>query len=57
VHKVAPALATNNRVVLKPSEKRRCRVCARRLLYEAGLPPQMLSVIHPAIRAKSPTSC
>jgi putative phosphonoacetaldehyde dehydrogenase len=46
IHKVAPAVATNNRVVLKPSEK--TPLSAFRLadiLYEAGLPPQMLSVV------------
>jgi phosphonoacetaldehyde dehydrogenase len=46
IHKVAPAVATNNRVVLKPSEK--TPLSALRLadiLYEAGLPPQMLSVV------------
>jgi putative phosphonoacetaldehyde dehydrogenase len=46
IHKVAPAVATNNRVVLKPSEK--TPLTAFRLadiLYEAGLPPEMLSVV------------
>jgi aldehyde dehydrogenase (NAD+) len=46
IHKVAPAVATNNRVVLKPSEK--TPLAAYRLadiLYEAGLPPPMLSVV------------
>jgi aldehyde dehydrogenase (NAD+) len=46
IHKVAPAVATNNRVVLKPSEK--TPLSALRLadiLYEAGLPPEMLSVV------------
>ncbi len=46
IHKVAPAVATNNRVVLKPSEK--TPLAALQLadiLYEAGLPPPMLSVI------------
>jgi phosphonoacetaldehyde dehydrogenase len=46
IHKVAPAVATNNRVVLKPSEK--TPLSALKLadiLYEAGLPPQMLSVV------------
>lgn len=45
-HKVVPAIATNNRMVLKPSEK--VPLSALRLadlLYEAGLPPEMLSVI------------
>src|ERR1700722_1358046 len=46
IHKLAPAEATNNRVVLEPSEK--TPLTARALadiLYEAGLPPQMLSVV------------
>ncbi len=45
-HKVVPSVATNNRMVLKPSEK--VPLSALRfadLLYEAGLPPEMLSVI------------
>jgi phosphonoacetaldehyde dehydrogenase len=45
-HKVAPSIASNNRMVLKPSEK--TPLSALRLadiLYEAGLPPEMLSVL------------
>jgi phosphonoacetaldehyde dehydrogenase len=45
-HKVAPSIASNNRMVLKPSEK--TPLSALRLadiLYEAGLPPQMFSVL------------
>jgi phosphonoacetaldehyde dehydrogenase len=45
-HKVVPSIATNNRMVLKPSEK--VPLSALRLadiLYEAGLPPEMLSVV------------
>jgi len=45
-HKVAPSIATNNRMVLKPSEK--TPLSALRLadiLYEAGLPPEMFSVL------------
>jgi putative phosphonoacetaldehyde dehydrogenase len=45
-HKVAPAIATNNRMLLKPSEK--VPLSALRLadlLYEAGLPPPMLQVL------------
>lgn len=45
-HKVVPSVATNNRMVLKPSEK--VPLSALRfadLLYEAGLPPAMLSVV------------
>jgi phosphonoacetaldehyde dehydrogenase len=46
VHKVAPAVATNNRVVLKPSEKTPLTAFALAdILYEAGLPPAMLSVV------------
>lgn len=45
-HKIAPAIATNNCVVLKPTEL--TPLTALRLadvVYEAGLPPQMLSVV------------
>lgn len=45
-HKIVPSIATNNRMVLKPSEK--VPLSAYRLadiLYEAGLPPEMLSVV------------
>jgi putative phosphonoacetaldehyde dehydrogenase len=45
-HKVVPAVASNNRMVLKPSEK--VPLSALRfadILYEAGLPPAMLSVV------------
>ena len=46
IHKVAPAVATNNRVVLKPSEKTPLAAFALAdILYEAGLPPAMLSVL------------
>ncbi|QYY29397.1 MULTISPECIES: phosphonoacetaldehyde dehydrogenase [Cupriavidus] len=46
IHKVAPAVATNNRMVLKPSEKTPLAAFALAdILYEAGLPPQMLSVV------------
>ena len=46
IHKVAPAIATNNRVVLKPSEKTPLTAFALAdILYEAGLPPPMLSVL------------
>ena len=41
-HKVAPAIATNNRMVLKPSEKTPLTaLLLADILYEAGLPPQM----------------
>ncbi len=45
-HKVVPAVATNNRMVLKPSEK--VPLSALRLaeiLYAAGLPREMLTVV------------
>ena len=46
IHKVAPGIATNNRVVLKPSEKTPLTAYALAdILYEAGLPPPMLSVL------------
>jgi phosphonoacetaldehyde dehydrogenase len=46
IHKVAPVVATNNRVVLKPSEKTPLTAFALAdILYEAGLPPEMLSVL------------
>ena len=45
-HKVIPSIATNNRMVLKPSEKvPYSAIYFADLLYEAGLPPEMLSVI------------
>ncbi|MEG1681438.1 MAG: aldehyde dehydrogenase family protein, partial [Stenotrophomonas sp.] len=46
IHKVAPSIATNNRMVLKPSEKTPLTAYVLAdILYEAGLPPQMLSVL------------
>jgi len=46
IHKVAPAVATNNRMVLKPSEKTPlAALILADILYEAGLPPEMLSVV------------
>jgi putative phosphonoacetaldehyde dehydrogenase len=46
IHKVAPAIATNNRIVLKPSEKTPlAALTLADILYEAGLPPPMLSVL------------
>lgn len=46
IHKVAPAVATNNRMVLKPSEKTPlAALLLADVLYEAGLPPPMLSVL------------
>jgi aldehyde dehydrogenase (NAD+) len=45
-HKVAPSIATNNRMVLKPTEKTPLSALALAdILYEAGLPPPMFSVI------------
>ena len=46
IHKVAPSVATNNRMVVKPSEKTPLAAFVLAdVLYEAGLPPEMLSVI------------
>jgi aldehyde dehydrogenase (NAD+) len=46
IHKVAPAVATNNRIVVKPSEKTPlAALLLADILYEAGLPPPMLSVL------------
>ena len=45
-HKVIPSVATNNRMVLKPSEKvPYSAIYFADLLYQAGLPPEMLSVV------------
>jgi len=45
-HKVAPSIATNNRMVLKPSEKvPLSAIYLADLLYEAGLPPEMFQVV------------
>ncbi len=45
-HKVAPAVATNNRMVLKPAEKTPLSaLLLADILYEAGLPPEMFSVV------------
>ncbi|HEX8665712.1 MAG TPA: phosphonoacetaldehyde dehydrogenase [Beijerinckiaceae bacterium] len=45
-HKLAPAIATNNRVVLKPTELTPLTALALAdVLYEVGLPPEMLSVV------------
>jgi len=45
-HKIAPSIATNNRMVLKQTEQTplTCLVLAD-VLYEAGLPPEMFSVV------------
>ncbi len=45
-HKVAPSIATNNRMVLKPTERTPLTaLLLADILYEAGLPPQMFSVV------------
>ncbi|EDT43886.1 phosphonoacetaldehyde dehydrogenase [Burkholderia ambifaria] len=45
-HKIAPAIATNNRVIVKPSEKVPLSAFyLADLLYEAGLPEPMLQVL------------
>ena len=45
-HKVIPSVATNNRMVLKPSEKVPfSAILLADILYEAGLPPEMFSVL------------
>ena len=45
-HKVAPSIATNNRMVLKPTEKTPLSaLLLADVLYEAGLPPEMFSVV------------
>ena len=45
-HKVAPSIATNNRMVLKPTEKTPLNaLLLADILYEAGLPPEMFSVV------------
>jgi len=45
-HKVVPSVATNNRMILKPSEKvPLSALLLADILYEAGLPPPMFQVI------------
>jgi aldehyde dehydrogenase (NAD+) len=45
-HKVAPSIATNNRMVLKPTEKTPLTaLLLADILYEAGLPPEMFAVV------------
>lgn len=45
-HKIAPAIATNNCVVCKPTELTPLTpLLLADVLYEAGLPPEMLSVV------------
>ena len=45
-HKIAPAIATNNCIVVKPTELTpMTALVLADLIYEAGLPPEMLSVV------------
>jgi putative phosphonoacetaldehyde dehydrogenase len=45
-HKVAPSIATNNRMVLKPSEKTPLSaIYLAELLHEAGLPKPMFTIV------------
>jgi len=45
-HKIAPAIATNNCVVVKPTELTpMTALVLADIIYEAGLPPEMLSVV------------
>jgi aldehyde dehydrogenase (NAD+) len=45
-HKLAPAIATNNRMIVKPSEKAPLSaLLLAKVVYEAGLPPEALSVV------------
>ncbi|MDA1022620.1 MAG: aldehyde dehydrogenase family protein, partial [Proteobacteria bacterium] len=45
-HKIAPSVATNNCMVLKPTEKTPLTaLILADVLYEAGLPPAMLSIV------------
>ena len=45
-HKIAPAIATNNRIVAKPTELTPLTaLILADILYEAGLPPEMLSIV------------
>jgi phosphonoacetaldehyde dehydrogenase len=45
-HKIAPAIATNNRIVAKPTELTPLTaLLLADILYEAGLPPEMLSIV------------
>ena len=45
-HKIVPSIVTNNRMVLKPSEKVPFSAIALAdVLYEAGLPPAMFQVV------------
>ncbi len=45
-HKIAPSIATNNCMVAKPTERTPLTALVLAdILYEAGLPPQMLSIV------------
>jgi phosphonoacetaldehyde dehydrogenase len=45
-HKIAPSIATNNRMVAKPTELTPLTaLLLADILYEAGLPPEMLSIV------------
>jgi phosphonoacetaldehyde dehydrogenase len=45
-HKLAPAIATNNRVVAKPTDLTPLTaLLLADVLYEAGLPPEMVSIV------------
>jgi len=45
-HKIAPSVATNNRMVLKPTEKTPLSaIVLADILHEAGLPPEMLQIV------------
>src|SRR5438067_2306345 len=45
-HKIAPSIASNNRMLLKPTEKTPLSaLLLANHLYEAGLPPEMFSVL------------
>ena len=45
-HKIAPSIATNNRMVCKPTELTpMTALLLADVLYEAGLPPEMFQVV------------
>ncbi len=50
-HKIAPAIATNNTVILKPSEKAPlCAYYFAQLALDCGLPPNMLNVVNGSVK-------